>query len=506
MITIGIIGGGVAGVSLCMQLKNNLVELGLNAVILVFEKKNKIGVGDPYDNHDSCYRINIKKHIMEPIPGVTGQFSSWMDSMGPAFKKNNFPPRYYFGHYLEALAVQMQETAEKQDFGIKFLTEHDVFDIQSQASDRFDIHAETPSGVSVHQVNYVVLSLGHLPTSNFKEFIGQKGYHHCPWDKDIYHAIDATDQVCIIGSKLTAIDVALKLQKIKHRGPICMVSFSGLLPTIKARETQYPLKYLTPLHLMSAIKKHPYVPIQLRHILASITNELSECLGLQFDIDEFICNVTSTAAISRVAHEIHQIKRVELKWQKIMSAAYQYIVRLWPLLSIQDRLLFQSKYASVFKTFLCSMPLESGHKIYSLLALDQLKVLGGLDEIKQENGQFCLSFQNGERMYTQHVINATGTGSDLTQVALFGHLLKNNQLMRHPLGGIKVNHSTLQVLNDTETIHEHMYAMGDVTKGECFMMVEITRVVEQGRVVARHIANQLANVPNRSKRDKFELR
>ena len=507
MITIGIIGGGVAGVSLCMQLKNNFIQSGLNADIIIFEKKNKIGVGIPYDNHDSCYRINIKKHLMEPISGVTGQFSNWIDSMGHPLKKTDFPPRYYFGDYLQASAIQMQEGAEKEGLNITLLTEHDVFDIKSLTHDRFEIHAHTQGKLSIHQVNVVVLSLGHLPTSNFKQFIGQKGYHHNPWDEGTYHAIDATDQLCIIGSKLTAIDVALKLQKIKHRGPIRMVSFSGLLPTIKARDSEYRLTYLTPTNLLNAIKQHQHVPMPLKPVLALVTQELSGFFGFDFDIDTFINKVTSFTAIDRVANEIHQIKNGESKWQKIMSAAYQYITRLWPLLSIDDRLLFQNKYACIFMTFLCSMPLESAYKIYNMLAAEQLTVLGGLDHIVHENGQFCLSFKNGRRLYTQHMINATGAGSELTQVVLLDNLLKKNKLVPHPLGGIKVNHSTLQVLNDSEKMNKHMYAMGDLTKGECFVIVEISRIVEQGKIIARHIVNQMTDrFLTRSKSDKFELR
>lgn len=74
-------------------------------------------------------------------------------------------------------------------------------------------------------IDRVVLCVGHMPTDTYRHLIGQPGYaHDAPSYTANYKSIQPNEAVGIIGSKLSAIDVALELRARGHLGPILMAS------------------------------------------------------------------------------------------------------------------------------------------------------------------------------------------------------------------------------------------------------------------------------------------
>ena len=63
-----------------------------------------IGPGLPYSIADDCYILNLPKEVMEPVEGQNGRFSNWLKSFPSCPQDTPFPPRHYFGKYLEYLA------------------------------------------------------------------------------------------------------------------------------------------------------------------------------------------------------------------------------------------------------------------------------------------------------------------------------------------------------------------------------------------------------------------
>jgi uncharacterized NAD(P)/FAD-binding protein YdhS len=473
-----------------MQLKNALPHSLYRAVeIIVFEKKNRVGLGVPYDSNETCYRINLKKEVMEPIPGETGSFSSWVNST-QELKNTDFPPRHYFGRYLESSAHLMQQEAAKLGLKITFLTEHDVVDIKPLENAQFEIHALYKNLPTIHIFNEIILSLSHLPTSNFTHLIGQAGYQHNPWASHSYDAFDSNDAICILGSKLTAIDIALKLQEMKHQGTIYMVSRSGLLPTIKGETSSYVLHYLIPENFRKLVANDA-LPIKLGMLISLLEQELSHYLGRIFTIDTFIQHAVKRSPIERIDQEINKIEAGYSDWQKILSVFYQCISRMWPLLSVDDQRLFNAQYSRLFMTYLCSVPLESAYKIQAMLVSGQLQVLKDFSAIDFENSSYRIEFKSGGPIFTNNVINATGSGTDLTQVPLLKNMLKSGLISKHELGGIRVNSRTLQVIDKTGVMSPHIYAMGDLVKGACFTIVEVGRVAEQAKTIIQNILCKL---------------
>ena len=490
VLKIGIIGGGPGGVSLCMQLKNALPQaLYRHIEIIVFEKNSRLGFGFPYLNEEACYRINLKKAIMEPIPGETHRFSNWVDST-QALKDTDFPPRHYFGSYLESGARHLQQEAASLGLNITFLTEHDVVDIKPLEHGLFAAHAYHKQAPSIHRLHQVILCIGHLPTSNFIHFIDTPGYQHNPWDSHAYNTLKHNDVICILGSKLTAIDVALKLQAMKHQGPIYMVSRSGLLPTIKGETSSYRLHYLISENFRKIVANDA-LPVKLETIISLLEQELTHCIGKSFTIDTFIEHVAAYAPLHRITQEINKIESGFTEWQKVLSVFYQYISRIWPLLSLEDQCLFHKRYHHTFMTYLCSLPLESAYKIQAMLKHEQLHVLPSVLTIDYESPRFSIRFKSRTPIFADKVINATGSGNDLTEVPLLKNMLYRGLISEHKIGGIRVNPSTLRVIEQSNDINLNLYAMGDLVKGACFTMVEVGRVTEQAKTIVQQLLQNM---------------
>ena len=179
---------------------------------------------------------------MEPVPGDTSLFSTWLETLGSCSVDTAFPPRHYFGQYLELMAIRTQKNANDLGVKITYLTNHEVLNIQDRGDGT--VYIQTPHGN--YQSDYLILGSGHMPSTNFTDFVGNDGYMHNPLDMHVYKEIDPNASVGIIGSRLTAIDTALKLKQMNHHGKLYMVSRSGLLPTVLGKEVpHYPLKYLT---------------------------------------------------------------------------------------------------------------------------------------------------------------------------------------------------------------------------------------------------------------------
>ena len=248
--TIAIIGGGPGGVSILIQLLSMLKEneLGANTEILIFERSNNIGFGLPYSSEENYYILNLPKEIMEPISGQSENFSSWLATIDKCPKETQYPPRYYFGKYLEKIFNESKSIAESCGVLLKYYTKCEVYDVEKKKSNEFILH--TPKGKFISEI--VILCTGHLIPSSYSHLMGNKGYIHDPWKEESYTEIDSNEDILIIGSRLTAIDCALKLllnENKPHKGKIIMVSKSGLLPAVLAKDLlkipPYTLKYLT---------------------------------------------------------------------------------------------------------------------------------------------------------------------------------------------------------------------------------------------------------------------
>ncbi|WP_240992197.1 FAD/NAD(P)-binding protein [Rickettsiella grylli] len=479
---IAIIGGGPAGVSLCLQLFNQLKFRAIKypLEIMVFEKTNTIGAGLPYAEKESSYILNLPKDKMEVIPEDKRRFSTWLITKYP----NNasfFSPRYFFGQYLQHRAEKLQEESEKYNIKVNYLTQNSVLNISKLGTDHFSV--ETNRGT--WQANYVILCTGHMPSENYSQHIGQPGYWHNPWDNLAFSTLKNNESVGIIGTRLTAIDIVIRLLNQKHRGPIIMTSRNGLLPAVLAKSIpSYPLQYLKP----TAISK----TMTLNTLIKLFFKEVSTAQGKQCSFNSIVKSYQDMTALAWLNKEINEAEKGEKPWQQVFFSIYPSFSLIWSKLSLEDKKEFLLKYYSTLMTYLAAFPLDNAYKIQQLLESGQLKVLGGCQSIKRQQEKYILQGKNAS-FEVKHLFNATGPGHNILCQSLYSKMQNRGLIRQHLLGGLEVDQQTLRVLNSRGQPHPRLFAIGELTRGNYLITADMGCVVKQAAQISKCISQELTS-------------
>lgn len=484
-LNIAIIGAGSASVSLCLQLQQMLRKFSdqFTVEISVFEKTDKIGRGLAYSKNESSYILNLPKNVMEPVCGCSGQFSMWLEKQRTRCQHDTqFPPRYFFGNYLEDLACKLEQETATSNVKIAYITNTEITDIQ-EVDGLFQLESDKKK----YTANYVVLCTGHMPSSKYQEFVGKQGFYHDVWDETIH----PDDDVIILGTRLTAIDVALKLQACSHRGKIWMVSGSGLLPAVLSKEIpDYPLKHLTINNISRSIKDMPD-KTRLDVLSHLFWKEISDAENKSISFADIAKSHTDMAPLSWLENQIARAELAPKPWQQVLFAIYPVLSTIWSMLEVEDQLIFLRNYYSIFMTYLAAFPLENAHKIMKIMCSGQLTVLGGIKAVNRIDNQYVIRLENQQKITAKHVFNATGSGHDPLQVPLYRNMIQKRLMCKDERGGIVVDPHTLQVMSCSGKIHPRLFAIGELTRGTCLAVTDMGRIAVQASRVAAGIQEDI---------------
>ncbi|MFT3741761.1 MAG: FAD/NAD(P)-binding protein [Gammaproteobacteria bacterium] len=478
-IKIAIIGGGPAAISVLTHLVKALHQQNFaeSTEIFIFEKNDKLGVGLPYAYEEDHYIVNLPKHLMESPAQECISFTQWLQQSIHRQNITDFPPRYYFGEYLKDIAHKLRQEEETNGVLIKYHTQCEVTDIQHAAEDRYLI--VTSKGQ--YHCDYAILCTGHLPTSTYRHFIGQKGYFHDPWDREIYQPIARDEDVVIIGTRLTAIDCVLKLVSQEHQGNISLVSRSGLLPAVLAKEIpSYTLRHLT-IENLNHLTHNGRSTLSLEKLLQLFWKELSESENKTLTYEIIPKSIVDISPLDWLDKEILSAESNHKPWQQVLFALYSLTPFIWNLLSLSDKQQFLAQYQSLFLTYLTAFPLENAYQIRQLLKRGQLDIYGGLTHIAKQ-GKKYISFLPNKNLSSTYLFNCTGPGYDASLVPLFQRMIHHKIIQPHTLGGIEINFENFRTKNS-----KNLYAIGELTRNAHYATADYKQVTIKSEIVASSV-------------------
>lgn len=521
-VVVAVIGGGPAAVSLCAQFAAELRAKNWHEPIefCVFERQDRIGVGLPFSSKADCFLLNLPTDVMEPIHGRRGDFTSWTLANPDVPKNTKFPPRRFFGDYLESVALETQRSSESFGLKINFRTGVEVTAIRQEPNGGFMVDI---GGVPTLQADYICLCTGHAAPKRFQRLEGHKNYSPNPWAPDAYNSIDQMATVGVLGTRLTAIDVARRLIAGGHKGKIMMVSRSGLLPTVlPATVSPFQFKHLT-LSAFLRLTKSGTQPLKLADLLQLLKTEILEAEGPEFDPTKFFFR--SSKEISPLDWINRELKAIDCpegrKWLEVLfryekfsvdqneiciqpivvlNSFYPLIPDLWPLLSEADQREFIEQHFSLLLTYLAAFPAENARWIRDHLVSGQLEVLGGLVETEpvDPDCKFQLKFDDGKVVLVDHVFNATGCDRDVQPDLLSAQMIQSGLVIPHPLGGLLVDSSSLRCLNGKNQRHAKMAAMGAATRGAALLTADMGTVAYQASRVAAWMAEDICQLDRKA--------
>lgn len=219
---IAIVGGGFSGTLLMI----NLLRLGAR-VVLVERSDAGLARGLAYGTRRPEHLLNVRAANMSAFPDDSSHFLRWM-GFSDAEQANRFIPRLAYGQYLRELFMKAIAAAPDRVW------------IKQQEAVALDDDGGLPmlrldSGEAV-KARAVVLALGNFAPTSLPEIARLPDALRIddPWSGAGLQTVGAHDDVLLIGTGLTAVDVAMSLDKSGYRGRIIALSRRGLAPRAHA--------------------------------------------------------------------------------------------------------------------------------------------------------------------------------------------------------------------------------------------------------------------------------
>lgn len=223
--TIAVIGGGASAALLLAHLAQRQ-DKGL--AIDIYDAKGRFGKGIAYSTQHDCHLLNVRAANMSALHDDKDHFTRWAGLH--SYKPTDFVPRKLYGEYLSKM---MEDAASK--LRVNKITDDVVSSAQGEDG---AYYIETGNKKSV-RYDGVILASGNVRP--LKPRVGQavQDYYEDPWTAD-FTALLKTKRIALIGSGLTAVDMALALEAKGYTGKILIFSRNALLPASHVDPVAYP--------------------------------------------------------------------------------------------------------------------------------------------------------------------------------------------------------------------------------------------------------------------------
>lgn len=536
--TFAIVGGGLTATSMLCQLVDKLLCLkakGRNIsdelTIVVFEKKEVFGPGLP---HNQQYVLpfhitNMYAKDMSIRWGKPGDFQDWvqrnresLQTRHPELIKtftssDSHPPQYchypraVMGEYLKNQFNNGVEAARNLGLSVELYPNCEVTDL-FEHDGHINLHVtgvteNSESPFSLCNVDGVLLATGHWFESSETE-----NYFSSPWPASrLLTGIPAAETVGVIGSSLSAIEVALTLTSDGHfvRQPsgglsylpsdfprkLVLYSRNGLLPRVRGQSGRRQNLYFTCEHIQQLIEDTPY-QLKLSIVFELLDHELNAAYGCAFDWQQVIRPTGDAAQI--LEQDIRNAKRGdgadgELVWQTILVQIFPVVRDLYLNLTLDERKRFDRDFTTLFFMHAATQPVINAEKLLALMQAGIVSIVKlGNDyhfERNDATGEFEFTYkdpENNTRCDSYHyVVNARGQPRSLESdtAALTHNLLRKNYIQIEETRVVEpdehISYKTGSILIDPEThnvirpgfdgasvSNPPIFAVGAMTRGQ----------------------------------------
>ncbi len=452
---ITVVGGGFAGTALVLQLRRQPVLA--QARIHLVEPRPTPGPGLAYSARRPEYLLNVRSGSLSLYPDQPDHFAAWMlaqpeSAAGPP----EFASRAAYGRYLhEELTAAMRPSAE-----LPLVELHTAAAVAAPPlpDGRRTVHLT--DGTSIES-DYVVLALGNFPppppAGPDLRYLEHPGYHADPWAADHIRRIGPEEQVLLIGSGLTAVDVLLALRQDGHRAPITVVSRHGRWPAAHEPAT-------TP---------YPSFFDKLAH--ATTVNE----------------------AVAAFKRELRVAAAQNIGWQPVLDALRPDLGRIWALWSLAEQYRFLQHLAGLWAVGRHRSPPQNTAAVTALIAAGLVQMrLGTAREIIPDGSWLRVRVgPYGEAdswLTVQHVINCAGPLLDYNRIAdaLVVSLREDGQLCPDPLRLGILTDAAGALLDENGTPAAGLFTLGSSRRPAYFESTAVPEIRRQALALATEIAGR----------------
>jgi uncharacterized NAD(P)/FAD-binding protein YdhS len=445
-----IIGGGLSGILVTVNLLRNYPDKDLD--ITVIEKKPPGTIGHAYSTDKDAHILNVPAHKMSAFPDSSRDFIDWLAGAGYDFHEQAFVPRKIYGQYISHV---LRETIRGKNGN------HRCTFLNDTALDMFPSW-KTISLESGRRISFdkVILAMGNYNPTRLKleddAYLSHPAYFASAWDNQLFNNLPAEGKVFIIGTGLTMVDTVTQLQHKRHQGRIVALSNHGFTPMSHVAPQSYPLTDLRPESIDTVLKA---LKIVNRHIKAA--------------------------------------KRQGISWHAVVDAIRPFTQDIWCNLPAPEKIKFMEHLRHIWGVARHRMPPVCAESLHKLLSEGQLSIIAGRIRSIRTDGEDRFRVEYRERsshktvnVTVDTIVNCMGPESDYEKLddPLIRSLLEKGMIRTDKLHlGIDCTREGIVIGRDGIE-SPFLYTIGPPTKG---ILWEITAVPEI-RVAARRLAELIA--------------
>ncbi|MEY3786171.1 MAG: hypothetical protein RLZ75_376 [Pseudomonadota bacterium] len=440
-----IIGGGLSGSLLAMQLARSP---GGSEVVLIEKNPEFLGRGVAYQYDFTHQPLNVVAGGMSLFPDKPLDFVRWLEANH--FRYNHlidqvspeaFIPRKIFGDYvLENLEKIQQEVSERLQIRID-----EAISIMDFGKRKTVVFA---SGNALH-ADHVILALGNFPPADLfathNPVQNDPRYFASPWSDRVYSDIKGDEDILLVGSGLTAVDIVLGLIVRKFRGKVTMLSRRGVFP----------------------------LPHDLTHQAISIT------------VPE---NYSPRKMLLWVRYLMR--KNPEVPWSVIIDGLRPYTQKIWLQWIVSDKQYFLKKIRPYWEIARHRIPSASSERLNNMMEKGQLVLKKGtIEEASVSSNGIEILYRSESGLNSQvfqKVINCTGPESNYRKVRfpIIVDLIARGKVKIDELGlGIKCTPEG-SIINDQGEVEQGIWCIGPMRKAVLWETTALRELREQSSALA----------------------
>lgn len=440
---ITIIGGGASGSLLAINLVKHHAVTAAPLEINLIEKSGETGRGVAYGTTKGFHLLNVPAAKMGAFPDDIEHFYNWLVTNGYDYLPESFVPRKIYGDYLQQV---FRETISVKPEQVKIsVLESEAVDVAIQNGETKVLLKNGAALIS----DKIVLAFGNFLPPNVRtvsnDYIRSPRYFRSPWRADIPAAIDKNENVLIIGTGLTGIDVILSLYNNNHQGKIYALSTHGLLPTVHAPAKIYP----------------------------SFQAEIEGCQTVR----QMLKTVRKHFALAESSGN---------NWRAVIDSLRPFTQETWFRLPLTEKRCFMRHLQRRWDVARHRMPPECFGVLQDLQTAKQLRILRGrIDEINLTDAEkFLVAFGNNSQIEIDRVINCTGSESNYARIdqPLIKNLMTRGEIKPDALSiGLETAPSG-EIINQRGEVSKTFYTFATAQKGvlwECTAMPDIRKQAQK---------------------------